>query len=195
MPTPNRGFVNSIKGLDAQLDVRYGDFVRQWVIERRASVPDTEIGYLKRREARVRRILDSRIENMHPNAIAKLEDTWTGLWEQIVSAERGYRVILFAQALTQQIYDALVLADMTRYGGYAAWADRAEADEARREADIDRQLANKRNALNKEAYDMLHHIWAKKSAKLAQGERDMRYLLHGKRTQAGDAPLIQLTDF
>lgn len=191
---PPKGFVNSLKGLDPLLNVRYGDFIRQWVIERKSPVTQAEMDSLVRREARLRRILGNSAD-LHPNQLAKNEASWIGVSEQWVSAKRGYRVILFTPHLGPRIYDALVLADIKRYGGYAAFADHIEAAEIKREKDIDRQLANKQNALNKEAYDMLQFIWRKRSDALANGQRDMRYLLHGKHTKKGDSPIIQLTDF
>jgi hypothetical protein len=193
MRTPPQGFVNSLHGLDSLLSVYWGEIVQSWVIARKSAVPETELMLLRKRQARLERLLDT--YDGHPNGLRKLKDTWVGVKEDLRAGYEGKRIILFAAELTPKIYDALVLADMTRYGGYARWADNLEAKEAAMEAKLERDMQEKRLALNKEAYDMLHHVWDKKSDKLAAGERDMKYLLHGKRSEVGEGPLISLSDF
>lgn len=196
MPIPSQGFVNSLAGLDPLLRVRWGQVIHQWVIDRKSPLTDQEIFYLKRRRDRAARLVTkSTGAGLHPNQVEKLQQTWMGLSEEVISAEEGRRVIVYATDLNPKLYDALVLSDMKRYGGYARFADHLEAEEARREADIDRQLANKRNALNKETFDMLNFLWRKKESKLLDGERDFRYLLHGRRTTEDSQPLVKLTDF
>lgn len=191
---PNQGFVNSLKGLDPLLSVRYGDFVHQWVIERKGAITTNEIKYLNKRVERAAVILQNSAD-LHPNQVEKTRATYLGVNEEVISAKQGKRVIVFAKFLNQQLYDALVLSDMQRFGGYARFADELEKAEAQREKDVERQLENKRMALHKESYDMLNFLWRKRSDALLNGQRDLRYLLHGQHSTESSPPLIKLTDF
>jgi hypothetical protein len=49
--------------------------------------------------------------------------------------------------------------------------------------------------MNAEVYDILNFLNRKKGSELDNGHQDLKYLLHGRHTQQGDAPLISLTDF
>jgi len=42
---------------------------------------------------------------------------------------------------------------------------------------------------------MLNFVWRKKEDMLLNGHRDLRYILHGRRTTSESEPLIKITDF
>lgn len=193
MPIPSKGFVNSLNGLDPLLKVEWGNEINQWVITRKAQIPLEERAYLKKRRVRLEGLI--REYEGHVNGMLKLQKTYKSVGEELRAASNGRRVILFTPELNQHIYDALVLGDMSRYGGYARFADKLEEKERAEELELERKQREQRMAMNKEAFDMLHHVWAKKEEKLLAGERDLKYLLHGKRTEPGEGPLIRLTDF
>lgn len=191
--TPSKSFVNSIRGLDPLLSVYWGEHIHQWVIARKNHVPESELGYMRSRRNRLAGLIPT--FDGHPNQLEKMKNTWASLSEEIRTGENGKRIVLFARNLTPQVYDALVLSDMSRYGGYSRLADEMEDAEERLEKEIERKQSEQRQAMNKEAYDMLNFIWRKKEEKLLAGERDMQYMLHGKRTEPDAPPLIQITDF
>lgn len=195
MKTAPIGFTTSLTNLDPLLSVRWGETIGQWVIERKAVIPDSELQFLVRREARLRRNIATPLASTKPSTLANMKKTWVGVSEELVAARTGKRVILFSHHLTAALYDALVAGDITRYGGYARFADAMDRADERKEADVDRQLENQRHAYNQEVWGMLDHIWRKKESGLLQGERDMRYLLHGKHTREDSEPLIKITDF
>ena len=187
-------FVNMLNAFDSDLSVRWGNVVGQWVIERKGVIGQSEIAFLRRRMERAGRYASSPPPKAKPADVQKHYKTWQGTSEELDAALRGKRIILFTHTLSPQLLDALGMADIKRYGGYARFADELEAAEDRKEADAERQLANKRNAYNKEVWGMLDHIWRKHEDSLLNGERDMGKLLHGRRTEPGSAPLIQLSD-
>ena len=184
MPTPNSGFVQSLKLMDSNLDVRWGSVIGQWVVERRGIIPSTELGYLSKRESRLDRIVHN---ESHPQAKAQFK-TWQSCREELTSAQAGKRVICITSILSQQIFDMICAGDLHRYGGYSRYADELEAAELHMHEDQARMAANTREAINKETYDMLNFIWRKKETELLSGERSMQKLLHGKKS---NKPLIE----
>jgi hypothetical protein len=190
---PSKSFVNSLKGLDSLLSVGWGSYAQQWTILRKGYVSDAELGYLRSRASRLERLIPNFVG--HPNQLEKMKSTLIGIKEDIVAGEEGKRVILFARELSSRVYDALVLSDMQRYGGYARMADLMEEAEEKRERELEEKMQAQRIAFNKEVYDQLNFIWRKKEEKLLSGERDMGYMLHGVLTDPDAPPLIQITDF
>ena len=183
MPSPNPGFVQSLHNLDSLLSCRWGDLVCAFVIERVASIPDIEMKYLLRREARLNRIVH---DESHPQHKKQLE-TWKSTAEEVKSARAGKRIVMIATVLSDQIYNELCRMDSHRYGGYSRFADELEAAEAKMYAEQERIEANSRHAYNLEVADMIHFVWRKKEDMLLNGERNLSKLLHGKRS---NKPLI-----
>lgn len=194
MKTPPAWFVSALHILDPLLSVRWGDVIGQWVIERKAVIPQSEIDFLKKRLERTRRMVTHPGE-MNEQSLMSARRTYVGVSEEYTSARNGKRVILYTPDLNQSVYDQLVASDMQRYGGYARYLDAVEVAEERREREQQRVTDNKVHAANLETYDMLNFMWRKKENMLLNGERDMRYILHGKRTTRESEPLIKLTDF
>jgi len=192
--TPPAGFVRSLQLMDSLLSVRWGPKVGKWVIERKAFVPVSEIEFLRKRKARAKAFFNHPPANATSAQKQQQGALWEELSEELASARMGKRPIMFTKVLSPEIYNALAAADIRRYGGYARYADALEAGEERAEAEAERILSNKRNAYNKEVYDMLNFIWKKREDSLINGERDMRKLLHDKKTQPDDEPLLSLTD-
>lgn len=191
MKHPPEWFVRAINILDPLLSVRWGDVIGQWIIERKGVIPQSEIDFLTKREARTRNWVTNPPADASATSIKTNQNTWYGVSEELISAKQHRRIILFTQRLDNQIYEMLVAADMQRYGGYARFADEIEAKEDRERADAERVAENKRHAFNLEVADMMHFVWRKKETELLSGHRNMNYLLHGKES---NRPLIQLTD-
>lgn len=191
---PPAWFVKSIGILDPLLSVRRSTVSSHWVIERKGVIAPSEVETLKRRRDRVWRWVtfpnEDQKKQIHQNRIG-----WQSLSDEVVSAEAGKRVICRPRELTQAVYNDLCASDMKRYGGAARYCTQLEQDEERREADVERMASNRRQAMNAEIYDMMKFLDSKKSDAMANGHQDLGYLLHGRHTKAGDAPLIQLTDF
>lgn len=190
-------FVKAVTSMDPLLSVRESVSSAHWVIERKAVIAPSEIETLRRRRDRVWRWInfpnEEQKRQIHQNRIA-----WQSLADEVESAERGKRVICRPRVLNQQVYNDLCQADIRRYGGAARFCTDMEQAEERHEAEMERILQNKRDAFNKEVYDMMQFLERRKSDAMAnrpESELDLRYLLHGKHTQAGDAPVIQLADF
>jgi hypothetical protein len=184
MPTPNAGFVQSLKSMDGLLDVRWGPCIGQFVIERKAVIPQTELGYLIKREKRLDAIVH---DESHPQAKKKYTD-WCSCVEELRSAKTGKRVICITSVLSDGIFNMLCQSDIKRYGGYSRYADELEAAELKMHEDQERIAKNTREAIHKETYDMLRFIWSKKETELLSGERNMNRLLHGKKS---NKPLIE----
>lgn len=191
---PPAWFIKAIEILDPLLSVRRSQVSAHWVIERKAVIPITELDTLRRRTARVWRWIhfpnEEQKKQLHANRVS-----WQALQDEVTSAELGKRVICRPRVLNQQVYNDLCQSDIRRYGGYARFCTDMEQAEERREADVERMTSNKRQAMNGEVYDMLNFMERRRSAELGHGHQDLAYLLHGRHSQPGDAPVIQLTDF
>ncbi len=138
MPLPPKGFVNTLQIMDPLLSVRWGDYVRKWVVERTAVTPIHELKWMIAR--RERESVDIRA------GLASKDDEldFAGLNEEIASLQAGRRVIVFAEQLTQQVFNDLCLSDIQRYGGYVRYTDsRIEKKDAKRAAA--RKARNARN--------------------------------------------------
>jgi hypothetical protein len=167
MPTPSNGFVNSIRAYDPMLNVRWGPYIGRWVIERKSVISETELWFLKRRVERFynwsrdpKRSLSERTK--HAEQLREVN-------EELQSAESGHRVVLMPRELNTLAFNVLAMMDIKRWGGYSRMADELERMESRKEADQDRQMANERQAVAKQTYDVLDFLWRKRSHELASG--------------------------
>lgn len=194
MPQPAQWFVKAIGLLDPLLRVRWGSAPCHWIIDRKAVVPAWEIHNLRRKDEKAWKDCQSVPVDSEPNELHKRRMRWQSVHEELVSAEDQRRVIFTTPHLTQKTYDWICESDIKRYGGYARFADALEAQEDAIEADHARIMENKRLAMNAEVYDMLGFIRRKRAVALDNNEQDLKYLLHGDRTKAGDKPLVALTD-
>lgn len=187
-------FTDAIALLDPLLSVRKSVVTSHWVVERKAVIPASEIQILIRRRDRMWRWITSptteQKEQIHKNRVA-----WQNLCDEVESAQHGKRVICRPRWLDQTVYNGLCQSDIQRYGGFARFCTELEQEEERIEADQERMQSNKRVAMNAEVYDILNFLNRKKGSELDNGHQDLKYLLHGRHTAEGDAPLISLTDF
>jgi len=193
--TPPQGFVRSLQLMDSLLDVRWGEAIGQWVIDRKAFIPDSEIQFLRRRKARIKALVQKSPKEMSAAQKQKVLDLWKQISEELASARKGRRVIVFTKFLSPEIYNELCRRDISRYGGYARFADELERKEENAEAEAERILGNKRHAMNQEIADQVHFLWRRRETDLLHGNRDLRQMLHGKKTTPDSEPLIKLTDF
>lgn len=195
MPDAPQGFVRSLQLVDSMLDVHWGEVLHQWVIDRKAFIPDSEIQFLRRRKARTKKYWTN--PPAEATAAQKKQNylVWQQVSEELASARKGRRVILFSKELSPKLYNELCAADIARYGGYARFADELERKEERAAEEAERVLGNQRHAMNQEIADQVHFLWRKRETDLLHGNQDMRQMLHGKKTKPGDEPLIKLTDF
>lgn len=194
---PPAWFVRAIGILDPLLSVRRSEVSSHWVIERKAAVPASETATLIRREARIWRWInfpnEDQKKNLHKNRVA-----WQAIHDEVAAARAGKRVVCRPRTLTQQVYNDLCASDIRGYGGFARFCTDMEAEEERVEAEAERVTSNKRQAMNGEVYSILNFLDRKRFDAISnrpESELDLKYLLHGKHTQPGDGPLIQLTDF
>lgn len=190
MKSPSKNFLTMLEILDPLLSVRWGEIIGQFVIERKAHIPLSEIQFLERRSARLKRFVLGFGTDTNNTKFRRTYDAYVGTSEEFLSAKAGRRVILFAPELTDSVYNQLCAADMQRYGGYSRYADEIEAKEMAAEADRERIWENERKAMNGEVYDMLNHIWSHKETQLLDGQKNMQKLLHG-RIKDTDEPLIK----
>jgi hypothetical protein len=167
MPIPNPGFVNSIQSYDPLLDVRWGPCIGRWVVERKGFVTETELWFLSRRASRLQRWINDLARPAKDRA--KYSEQLQEIQEELTSAKKGYRVVMMPKELNTLAFNTLAMMDIRRWGGYSRMADELEAMESRKEADQDRMLANEREALAKQTYDVLGFLWRKRSTELASG--------------------------
>ncbi len=171
-------FESAARSFDRYLRVRWGDRIQQWVIERRAYIPDEEKWFLARREARTLRF--SKETKRSDKERASLKITWQELYEENVSAKNDRRIILFARWLTDEIFDNLAASDIKRYGGYSRFADELERREAVEEKEDSRITLNENESAHKEAFDNMSFLLRRRSADMYQGERSLTKLLQGR---------------
>jgi hypothetical protein len=187
-------FVKALAIMDPLLSIRKSVVTSHWVIERKAIILGSEIETLRRRRDRMWRWInfpnDVQKEQLHAN-----RKEWQSLADEVCSAEQQKRVICRPRWLDQEVYNSLCQSDFQRYGGAARYCTNLEQEEERLEAEQERILSNKRQALNAEVFDMLSFLHRKRGAALDQGHQDFKYLLHGRHTKEGDAPVVQLSDF
>lgn len=191
-------FVRAITSMDSLLSVRESvSSTAHWVIERKGVVTPSEIESTRRRRDRIWRWIhfpnETQKAQLHQNRLG-----WQSLADEVEALEHGKRVICRPRVLNQQVYNDLCKSDIRRYGGAARYCTDLEQAEERHEADTERILSNKRTAMNAEIFDMMRFLDRKKTDAMCnrpESELDLRYLLHGRHSKPGDAPVIQLTDF
>src|SRR5258708_2611893 len=170
-------FQRAINLFDPLLSVRKGRaLTNKWVIERKAYLGKDELMYLRKRRDRAFRIAAQK-QVSKPTEYQKTLDLAKQIAEETDCAERGYRVILFADQLDNRIFDMLAMGDTRRYGGFSRWLAEFEAEEARHEKDEKRQQSNENVARGKQVFDDLNYIWTDKETQLLAGERSMKRLL------------------
>lgn len=196
MRTPSAWFVRALGVLDPLLSVRASvSSGKHWCVERKAVVPTSEIEILRRREARLWRWINSPVDDTQRQQIHKNRVAWMSLRDELTAAEAGKRVICRPTVLTQQVYNDLCKSDFQRYGGYARFCEELETAEEAAEADQERMLSNKRQAMSGEVYDIMQFLHRRKNAEMENGHRDLKYLLHGRHSAPEDKPLIQMAEF
>ena len=174
--TPPNWFVRALSSLDGLLSVRWGPRLEQWVVERKAYIPQTEVGFLSRRFIRVMEF--SRQAKRKQKEKEDLLYQARQVKEELDSALQGRRVILFARELNQDIFNNLCLSDITRYGGYSRLADDLEAAEKREEKERERVNFNEDITRHKETYDILRFLHDHCSVQLENGVNDLKKLLN-----------------
>jgi|ERR1017187_7308388 hypothetical protein len=187
-------FIRALAAMDPLLSVRKSIVTSHWVIERKAVIGGPEIETLRRRRDRIGRWIN------FPNAVQKEQlhenrKMWQSLVDEVCSAEQQKRIICRPRWLDQEVYNSLIQSDYQRYGGAARYCTQLEQEEERLEAEQERILSNKRQALNAEVFDILSFLNRKRGAAMDHGHQDLKYLLHGKHTTEGDAPVVTLSDF
>lgn len=119
--------VQLLTNMDPLLSVRWGEHVGRWVIERTAVTPIVELKWLRRKREREQRRINL--------GLAKKQDyvDFAGICEELISLENGKRVIVMVDNVDINVYNALCLGDMQRYGGYSRYADKTDAEEFARD--------------------------------------------------------------
>lgn len=194
---PPAWFVRAIGIMDPMLSVRRSIVTNHWVIERKGIFVGSEIETMRRRRDRIYRWItfpnETQKQQIHKNRME-----WQSLCDEVESAEHGKRVIGRPRVLNQQVYNDLCKSDIRRYGGAAKFCTDIEREEERQDEEYERVMSNKRTAMSAECYDIINFLERRRSDAMAnrpESQLDLRYLLHGRHTQAGDAPVIQLSDF
>jgi len=195
--TAPQWFRRAIEILDPLLRVRWSDASGVWVIDRLSVLTIKEVQDLKKREAGLFKAMQPHNipADARPTLIHDRRQKWMETKDELDSALDRRRIICKPTVLTNEVYNALCMSDIKAYGGYARFADKIEEDEEREARDKQRIEDNKMSAMNHEVFDMLDWLHRKRGSALDNNEQDMRYMLHGKRTQKEDAPLIQLAEF
>jgi len=196
MPRPAEWFVKSIGSLDPLLRVRWSDATAQYVIDRVAVLNQSELYYLRKKEAGL--WFQCQAQNLpvdkDTNILHQKRIKWLGIKAELESAEDGRRVIFTTKELTPKTYDYLCASDIRNYGGYARFADDLEAEESRAESERQRVAENKNNVVHGEVYDMMNFLHRKKGAYLDRNCTDMHLMLHGKPKTPESEPLIKLAE-
>lgn len=116
-----------LTNMDPLLSVRWGPYAGKWVIERTAVTPITELRWLeRRRERRAAWIRAGRATDSDRSDLQSLS-------EEIESLKRGKRVILIVERVDMEVYNALCMGDIKRYGGYSRYAEQVETAQFERE--------------------------------------------------------------
>lgn len=195
MPIPPAWFGKSLAALDSLLSVRWGDAAKSWIIQRKSFVPESEVAFLVRNEARLRTLAFSPAKDAAQKKIYYDRQNWKSCAEELASARVGSRVIFTTDVLTDHVFKNLCQSDISGYGGYARFADTLEAEEDRAIAERERITENKQTALNGEMHSVLRFLHRKRGSLLDANETDLKFLLHGKRTSTDDGELMPLKEF
>lgn len=193
--TAPKWFTDALALIDPLLSVRKSIVTSHWVIERKGVITTDEIGILIRRRDRLHRWITNPHTAEQKEQIHKNRQGWQSLCDEVESAQHGKRIICRPRALNQEVYNGICKSDLQRYGGFARFCTEIEQAEEKHEADQERMLSNKRQAMSAEVYDILGFLHRRKGTQLDQGEQDLKFMLHGRHTKPDDKPLVQLTDF
>ncbi len=118
--TPSEMFIAQLRIMDPLLSVRWGNFVSQWVVERKCVTTPHELKWFIRERARDELTRRAGLMN------ADEEADFTALNEKITSLKDGRRILMFAVSLDATVIDLLKRRDMTGFGGYARYFDAQE---------------------------------------------------------------------
>lgn len=183
---PPDWFVRALAITDPLLSLRFGDDIGQWVIERKAYISPEELAFLRRQRVRMAQTLsDTSVERTKAQQNERRKD-FLACCEELTSAECGKRVIMVTSVLSHEVFNRLHKADIQAYGGYARFADMLEANEDKDRAEKNRLHENKMKAVNSEVFDILKFLNARRGVALDRREQDLKYMLHGKRKEAGE---------
>lgn len=139
-------FERSLRNYDPQLRLRYGTYVKQWVIER--------IGRVSEAEARLLRYGAER-----PDAEPKAREEWE-------SARNGRHVIHYAKYLDQRVHDYLWQHDLQRHGFKVL--SRFMKGQAQKRKDA----AARGHEVSREVNEVMHFLLNKKSSDIDHGKSD-----------------------
>ena len=147
-------FERSLRNYDPQLRLRYGSYVKQWVIER--------IGRVSEGEARLLRYGATRLD-ADPKALEE--------WE---SARNGRHVIYYAKYLDQRVHDYLWRNDLQKHGFKVLSRFLAGQVQKRKRA------ASKGHEVSREVNEVMHFLLNRKSSDIDHGKSDkmMREAFH-----------------
>jgi len=154
MIQPPEHFERSLRNYDPLLRLRFGPYIKEWIIERVGRVSDGE--------ARLLRYAASR-----PDADPKAREEWE-------SAQNGRRVIHYAKYLDQRVHDYLWKHDLQRQGFKVLSRFMAAQDRKRKRAQVES------HELAREVNSVMYHLLNKKSAEIDHGKGDslMREAFH-----------------
>lgn len=195
MPLVPQWFNRSLTALDSLLSARWGDASKSWVIQRKAYIPESELAFMIRQEARLRTLAFTPAKDAGDRKIYHDRQNWISCAEELASAQTGSRVIFTTKHLNHDVFKMLCQSDIQGYGGYARFADMVEKEEERAEAEKERVNTNKRAAINGEVHDILRFLTRKKGVLLDQNEQDLRYMLHGQRSTPDSPELLPAKEF
>ena len=172
---PPDHYVRLLTNMDPLLSIRWGPYVQQWVIERKGIFGLEERTYLKNRRERLRRKVQQN------DGVTKDDiNTYTGVCEEHDSAVNGKRVVLIVPNLDRQVYDALCLGDLQRYGGYSRYADEIERQEEEEDTRKQRKISNQNENIAKECFGRLgiyDFLMRHKVGEMSQKTKSIRQLL------------------
>jgi hypothetical protein len=136
------GFEESLQRYDPQLRLRYGGFIKKWIIER--------IGRVSEGEARLLRFAASRTD-ADPKALEE--------WE---SARNGRHVIHYALYLDQRIHDYLWNHDLQRQGfkvltRFMRIQEKKVQDKRAKSHELAREAVSIMGHLNRKKGNDIHH--------------------------------------
>jgi hypothetical protein len=147
-------FERSLRNYDPQLRLRYGSYVKEWIIER--------IGRVSEAEARLLHYGATR-----PDADPKAREEWE-------SARNGRHVIHYAKYLDQRVHDYLWKHDLQKQGFKVL--SRFMAGKARER----KAAAARGHEVTKEVAEVMHFMLNHKSSDIDAGKSDklMREAFH-----------------
>ena len=179
--TAHSSFEQSLQLFDRYLRVRWGQHMRQWVIERKAYMPPSEIDFLKRRQARFIRWCNEQPDD------ADRKKLLVEISEEIASAVDGRRIVLYTKSLDRRVFDMLVQADIQGFGGYSRYADEMERLQRIEDERKERVLNEEISDLNREMYDQIDFIERKRATDLLNGKSWQEMITSGVKPSGNPA--------